>query len=196
MVVVQWLSAGMGGYMAGRLRLRWNYFDKDEVFFRDTAHGFLAWGLALAVVVIFAASMAVGVAGTAATGAAAVTAAQGEDSSMNYYADSLFRTDTPAQTDTAGANNAETARILTEGLSGNFAQDDKTYLAQLVAQRTGLSEEEAENRVDIVIAKAKAAADEARKAAATLAIANALALAIGAFISAVAAGYGGRLRDE
>jgi hypothetical protein len=85
---------------------------------------------------------------------------------------------------------------LTAGLASDFAQDDKAYLAKLVARRTDLSETEAQNRVELVIAKAKAAADEARKAAASLAIAAALALAVGAFISAVAAGYGGRLRDE
>src|SRR5437588_370139 len=66
MVVVQWLSAAMGGYMAGRLRLRWNYFDRDEVFFRDTAHGFLSWGLALALVTFFAIALTTGVVGMAA----------------------------------------------------------------------------------------------------------------------------------
>src|SRR6201996_603795 len=91
MVVVQWLSAGMGGYLAGRLRLRWNYFDKDEVFFRDTAHGFLSWGLALAITVTFAASLAAGVVGTASTAASTAAAAQTKDSSLGYYADSLFR---------------------------------------------------------------------------------------------------------
>lgn len=39
-------ASGVGGYMAGRLRTRWPGTQLDEVYFRDTAHGFLAWGVA------------------------------------------------------------------------------------------------------------------------------------------------------
>ena len=46
LVVTQWLSALLGGYLAGRLRTKWVNLHTDEVFFRDTAHGFLAWALA------------------------------------------------------------------------------------------------------------------------------------------------------
>ena len=46
LIVTQWLSAGLGGYLAGRLRKKWVGIRTDEVFFRDTAHGFLAWALA------------------------------------------------------------------------------------------------------------------------------------------------------
>lgn len=46
MVITQWLSAALGGYIAGRLRLRWHGLHTDEVFFRDTAHGFLTWATA------------------------------------------------------------------------------------------------------------------------------------------------------
>ena len=50
LIVVQWLSALLGGYMAGRLRTKWVNLHTDEVFFRDTAHGFLAWALATLLV--------------------------------------------------------------------------------------------------------------------------------------------------
>jgi hypothetical protein len=54
-IVMQWLSSALGGYMAGRLRAKWTGIRTDEVMFRDTAHGFLAWALAtLAVAVLFA----------------------------------------------------------------------------------------------------------------------------------------------
>jgi hypothetical protein len=46
LVVMQWLSAGFGGYLAGRLRAKWIGPRTDEVLFRDTAHGLLAWALA------------------------------------------------------------------------------------------------------------------------------------------------------
>ncbi|MGZ6243544.1 MAG: hypothetical protein ACXWN9_13300 [Candidatus Binataceae bacterium] len=218
MVVVQWLSAAMGGYLAGRLRLRWNYYDRDEVYFRDTAHGFLAWALAVAVVAMFAGTLA-GIAGTAtATAGVSAAASQARNNTNNYYTDSLFRADLSASASTAtdstsGASmsgtmaaapagsgtmsgNAEANRIMMQGLAGDFSQDDRTYLAQMVSRRTGIPQDAAQKRVDQVINNAKQAADKARKAAAALAIATALSLIVGAFISAVAAGYGGRLRDE
>ena len=43
LIVTQWLSAALGGYIAGRLRVRWHSLHTDEVFFRDTAHGLLTW---------------------------------------------------------------------------------------------------------------------------------------------------------
>lgn len=99
---------------------------------------------------------------------------------------------------------AETTRILAEGIkSGNITDGDKTYLAQLVAARTGLSQAEAEKRVDEVIGKVKAAeakarqtADAARKAGAYLSIYTGVTVLIGAFIAAAAAALGGRHRDE
>ena len=82
-------------------------------------------------------------------------------------------------------------------------RSDRTYLAHLVAARTGLSQSDAEKRVDEVIAKTKAAdmkarqvADAARKAAATASIFTAVSMLIGAFIAAAAAALGGRHRDE
>ena len=60
LVITQWLSAAMGGYLAGRLRVRWTGLHTDEVFFRDTAHGFLTWATAtvvMAVVSVLAVAM-------------------------------------------------------------------------------------------------------------------------------------------
>ncbi len=67
LIVMQWLSSGFGGYMAGRLRSKTPGLRTDEVFFRDSAHGMLAWALATLLV---AALFAVGtvMAGMAAAG--------------------------------------------------------------------------------------------------------------------------------
>jgi hypothetical protein len=54
LIVTQWLAAAVGGYMAGRLRTRWHGLHTDEVFFRDTAHGFVTWALATVVIAIIA----------------------------------------------------------------------------------------------------------------------------------------------
>ena len=50
LIVMQWLSAAFGGYLAGRLRAKWVGLRTDEVLFRDTAHGLLAWALATVIV--------------------------------------------------------------------------------------------------------------------------------------------------
>jgi hypothetical protein len=99
---------------------------------------------------------------------------------------------------------AETTRILATGIrNSDVPAGDKTYLAQLVAARTGLSQADAEKRVDDVIAKVKAAetkarqiADAARKAGAYVSIVTAISMLIGAFIAAAAAALGGQHRDE
>jgi hypothetical protein len=69
LVVTQWLSSAFGGYLTGRLRTKWVGIRTDEVLFRDTAHGLLAWALAtliMAALVTLGSAAAAGVAATAA----------------------------------------------------------------------------------------------------------------------------------
>lgn len=147
MVAVQWLSAALGGYLTGRLRTRWAGVDHDEVYFRDTAHGFLAWGLTTVIATVLATSMIAGAASSTARGftalasGAAQGAAQGATASggpMGYWVDSLFRTENPAQPPQAaqGQNNdpasmerarGETPRLLTMGLQSDMSAADRTY---------------------------------------------------------------------
>ena len=203
LIIVQWLSSGLGGYLTGRLRTKWVGVQTHEVFFRDTAHGFLAWAVAAvvgaAVLTSVATSLLSGVdhrAPTVASGAADGTN-QGllQANPSAYYVDSLFRSDHPNAADQDV--RAEATRILAIGIrSDDVPAADKTYLAQLVAARTGLSQANAEKRVDEVIAKEKADADAARKAGAYMSIFTAVSMFIGAFIAAAAAALGGRHRDE
>ncbi|MBZ9676533.1 hypothetical protein [Mesorhizobium sp. ES1-1] len=224
LVIVQWLSSGVGGYLAGRLRTKWVGVHTDEVYFRDTAHGFLAWALATLLVVGLlgsALSSALGtgvqavstVASGAALGASAGASANANsataDNATSYLVDSLFRPADPARLaaangDSDAAATGQASRILmASAVAGEISADDKTYLAQLVAARTGLSEADAKARVDAMVAKvedakvkAKQAADAARKASATFALLGALSLVIGAFIASAAAALGGRQRDD
>jgi hypothetical protein len=69
LIATEWIASGIGGYLAGRLRTRWHGTHPHEVFFRDTAHGFLAWALAA-----LAASVVIGPAIAAAAGAPAAAA--------------------------------------------------------------------------------------------------------------------------
>jgi len=50
LIVVQWLASGLGGYVTGRLRTKWVGTHTHEVFFRDTAHGFIMWALSTVLV--------------------------------------------------------------------------------------------------------------------------------------------------
>jgi Flp pilus assembly protein TadB len=91
----------------------------------------------------------------------------------------------------------------TIAMSGAVSDEDRQYLAYLVATKAGISTDEAKQRVNTFIQsvkdaseQAKAVVDEARKSAATAALYTALALLIGAFIASVSAAIGGRLRDE
>ncbi len=217
LIVVQWLSSGLGGYLTGRLRTRWAGIHDHEVHFRDTANGFLAWALATVLSVAVLASGASSLIGGVTQGAARIAAgaAQGAGQGATsgggplrdpaaYFVDSLYRSDSPNANASPQELRGETSRILATGFEqGDVSAPDKAYLAKLVAARTGLSQPDAEKRVNEVIAKAKEAdikarqtADAARKAAARLALFTALAMVIGAFIAAAAGALGGHHRDE
>jgi hypothetical protein len=212
LIVTQWLSAGVGGYIAGRLRNRWEGTHAHEVFFRDTAHGLVTWAVAT---VLIAAGLAGSVfsaigGGAHAVANAASAGAQGAMSAMSppaadYGLDRLFRPSRAGAGAQTGADpRVEAGHIIANAVAtGEVPEDDRAYLADLVAARTGVSSAEARKRVDEFVAdaveaqqKVKAAADAARKAAAEASIYTALSLLVGAFIASVAAAVGGRLRDE
>ena len=210
LIIVQWLSSGLGGYLAGRLRTKWTGLHTHEVFFRDTAHGFLVWALASVLVAIVATSgisSAVSTAGSAVSsvaGGASQAAANQAGPSTQYLADSLFRADQPKPDASPQQATGEAGRILARSVAnGNLDPGDRTYLAKLVAARTGLSQQDAEKRVDDVVAqmkaaeeKAKEAADAARKATAKAAFYVFFSMLIGAFIASAAGAIGGRERDS
>lgn len=191
LVVMQWLSSGVGGYLAGRLRTKWSGLNADESFFRDTAHGFMAWAVAtlfitwllssaLSSAVSGGASAIGSVAGGAAQATATAASSEMADSGASptdYFVDVLFRpgnagtTATGAPTGTpenAADVRSEAVRILvTSATSGEVAAPDRTRLAELVSARTGMPQAEAEQRVDEVLARIDAAATQAREAADT-----------------------------
>lgn len=224
--VMQIAASGLGGYLAGRLRTKWASVHTDEVYFRDTAHGFLAWATATLVTAAFlgsavasaigtaasaagSAAKTVATAGAAAAGGAAAAAGDRETPDvMSYFSDSLMRSAQPNATPMDAGSREEVGRIFATGLrSGTLDAGDRTYLAQTIAARAGISQPDAEKRVDDTLARAKAAAakaetdlkqaaDTARKAAAYTALWTFIALLTGAFAASLAATWGGRLRDS
>lgn len=215
-------ASSFGGYIAGRLRVRWVNVHGDEVWFRDTAHGFLAWAVASLATAAFLGSaigsIASGVAqgaGDAAKGvataaaSAASAAAPVAGSQTPYFVDTLFRSETPQAPDPNDAQTrAEALRIFTNDLRvGTMGPDDVRYLGQVVARRTGLAPADAEKRVADAFTQsskalvnaetaAKQAADDARRAAAYSSLWMFVALLAGAFFASIAALGGGRQRDN
>jgi hypothetical protein len=217
LVIVAVMSAAVGGYLAARLRSKWVGAHAHEVFFRDTAHGFIAWAFATllsasalsSVTAYLANGTAAGVAGTASSTTRSVNPAE-------IYVDKLFRPAPAAQPASASSsppaagNNlatpsgtnptqsrAEVLRLWSASFQDNqdLSTTDKTYVAQVVATRTGMSRADAEKRVNDVITEAKTAADDTRRGAAKLSFWLTAAMLFGAFAASLAAVEGGSLRD-
>ncbi len=239
LMLTQLLASAMGGYLAGRLRSKWMDTQTDEIYFRDTAHGFLAWAVAslataaLLTSVIGAilsggiqagASVIGGLANTATVTAGSFPASgrmASEDAGpWAYFIDSLFRRDGNTEATRSGGlkrpaeateytmtrEAAEVAHVFMN-VSGSYSlpPEDIRYVGKLVAQRTGLLQQDAEKRVVDVYQRAQAklhdaeqiakeAADKARKASAYAALWIFVSLLSGAFIASLAATYGGRQR--
>jgi hypothetical protein len=201
LVVIAMLSSSIGGYIAGRMRSRWIGVHGDEVYFRDTAHGFVAWALATVLGTVLLASPASTLLGGAATGSAQGAVSSARSGPMDGYVDTLLRSD-PGAAQNSGQNAAsdsrgEITRLLTASLSkgGDLKPADREYLSKVVAARSGLSQPDAEKRVNDVVTQAKTDIDAARKAAAQLAFWLTASLLIGAFCASLAATEGGGLRD-
>lgn len=272
---IAWLSftqlaaSGMGGYLAGRLRSTWPGVHPDEVYFRDTAHGFLAWAVASLLTAVVLTSVVGSIigggvrAGAAtvgtATGSAATLAVVGNGSgevsdTVEYFVDSLFRSNSdapvsrevrqetqperignaqsgeegpapqanaeqreppptarqtrePARSEVAEIPAGEITRIFMRALrTGTLPQEDERYIARLIAQRTDLNQQDAEQRVSEGFEQARSmledaetaareTADEARKASAYGALWMFVTLLIGAFAASLMAVFGGRQRD-
>lgn len=217
-VVMQLIAFSIGGYLAGRLRTKWVNVHTHEVYFRDTAHGFLVWAVGTVITAAFLTSAAAAMLGGAAKAGAsaaemsASTRPQDGVSQNGYFVDTLLRSNNAAPaTATSSAIGAppvtsapdntyargEVGAIFSNALrQGNIPAADKTYLAQMIAARTGITEPDAERRVDDTFAQAQQAADTARKAIAHSMYWMFLALLVGAFFASLFATIGGDQRDR
>ena len=255
----QLFASGLGGYLAGRLRTKWADAQVDEIYFRDTAHGFLTWCVASLAMAVLSATVIGGitaagvqaganVAGQVASGAtqavsnavpAAANAREGGGAEsagdpLRYFVDSLFRSNgsgspaavstevSPGQPASADAGvdrgrtsaeqiasaSPEVARIFANAVrTGSLPDEDARYVGRLIAERTDLSQSEAEqrvrdtfNRVQTTMReaeeKAKQVADDARRATAYASLWLVVSLLVGAFVASLLATYGGRQRDQ
>jgi len=219
----QVVASGMGGYLAGRFRTKWVAVRSDEVYFRDTAHGFLSWAVAslttAALLTTVIGSIASG--GIQAGAAVAATTTEvyksemtksnSDNEPMGYFVDLLFRKTInavePKPIVPPIGSSLEVTRIFMSNLhTDTLSQEDIKYIGQIVAQRTGLTQHDAEMRVIETYSRVqtklhnaeiamKDATDKARKASAYAALWLFISLLIGAFVASFAAIYGGQQRD-
>ncbi len=210
--LVQQIGAFMaGGYIAGRMRTRWNDAPQDEVEFRDGLHGGLVWavGIVIGAGLLLATVGAVARTGAQVAGQAAVTVAGSNVNPMDTVMDTLLR---PAAPPPAPAGQAPrggqpavaaevpraiVGRILAASLAeGGLSADNRTYLVQLVSQQTGLSQQEVETRVGNAVTATREAADKARRTAVTTGLVTAVSLVISFAAAWWAALKGGQHRDN
>lgn len=201
-----------GGYVAGRMRSRW-LEPGHEAEFRDGLHGGLVWAVAvlLSAFLVFATAGLIARTGADVAGKAAASVASTGDP-IDLVLDTMLRpTSAAAVPPAAGAPattprtrpanvsddvRPEISRLLARAVaSGSISTENRTYLAQLVAQRSGIPQQEAEKRVDEAVNAARAAADKARRAAVLTGFVTAAGLILSFAAAWWAAMKGGQHRD-
>ena len=222
--MAQTMGFAAGGYLAGRLRSPAYDGVIGETTFRDAAEGMVVWAIGVVAVAALAGALGFFAAGATAHVVAGMNSAPRSEPATTastsapteYFVDLLFRPGPGAATasgqrpasDTvgiapAGAQSAlssearaEVNRILVRSVAqGRLDDNDRAYLAQVVAARTGLSPDEAQRRVAEVETKARDAADKAAKAGAYLSFWTFMALLFGGTAATLAGMLGGSLRD-
>jgi len=192
-IVVAVSSFAVGGYLAGRVRSTW-VAAPDEVEFRDGTHGLIAWAIGVmlgaALLWLSASTFAV----SSATSPSRDTA--GAPAFLAYEIDRLFRSERRPELASPEVR-AEASRILMRGLGRTeLPPEDRTQLTRLTAGVSGLAPADAERRVTQVVADARSAASLARRSAVILGFCLAAGLAAAAAAAWIAAGVGGKHRDN
>jgi len=190
LILTQWISSGLGGYLTGGLRTKWSGVHTHEVFFRDTAHGFITWAVTTVITTLIVVLIA-----ASAVHAPMHARYENTEGPAAYTIDKLFRTD-HAPTDTNDGTKAEATPIIHKAMmEKNLSESDHSYLVQLVASHTGLDNAQAQTRVDETLTQMHAARQQMEKTTASISILTFLSMLIGAFVACVAAALGGHERD-
>ncbi|MCC5887997.1 MAG: hypothetical protein JJT88_16300 [Gammaproteobacteria bacterium] len=210
------IASGLGGYLAGRLRVKWTSVHNDEVYFRDTAHGFLTWSLSTILLAVVAGSTlgallsqdvdtGAGRAAAEGAGMAMATASNGAagERGLSYHMDLMFRPARSGVEPLSSERRDMAVRVITYSLvADEMSARDRQYLGQMLQDHTGMGQQEAEQHVDAVFLEIRAARDDAREVLDDAAKASALAfgwmvvaMLMGAFFASFAATFGGRHRD-
>ena len=174
-----------GGYIAGRMRRRIGDASPHEVEMRDGTHGLIVWALA----VVLGAALASALALSGLSGAV-------NSSATDYHVDKMVRSATLSASSPV-VDTAQIGRVLVKHLGGGAMDDsDKTYLVNEIAARSGVSQAEAQIRLDETVATLSAQADTARRFGILAAFLTAASLLVSAAAAWWAATTGGKHRNE
>jgi hypothetical protein len=207
LVLAQQIGAFLaGGYVAGRVRSRWSTSSSDEIEFRDGLHGGLVWavGVVIGAVLLFLAAGGAARLGAEAFGRSAGAAAS--NAPIETILDTMLRPQASAASPSPTAQTdlrtpetrAEVTRILLAAVAPGHAlsAQDRSYLAQIVSQRTGVNQQDAEQRVNAAISQATEAARTAKHAAIAAGLVTGLSLILSLAAAWWAGIVGGRHRDR
>lgn len=210
-------ASGLGGYLAGRLRVKWTDLHHDEVYFRDTAHGLVSWAVSTLVAVVLVTSSIGFVLSAGANATAKITGGVAESvasdlgemdsETSDYLINTLLRSeDRVGDTSDADIRSELSSILFRDLMNSDISNEDTEYAARLVAEYTGLSQQQAEVRVTQIIERARQTAvdvevatleavEAARESAAYTALWLFISLLCGAFAAGLMAVAGGRQRD-
>ena len=198
LVFVALCAFGFGGYVAGRMRATLRPLVLDEIEFRDGMHGVVTWGLAILIAAVLAlgGSLAVSRLAAPSAGAAGPATSVAGENIVASELDELFRTDHRIDAGDLTYRRSEAAHILLKSSSHDgVPADDRDYLADMTASVTGLSQADADARVDKVIGESRDEIHRARSAAVLQAFLIAAALLVGLAVAWFSASEGGRERE-
>lgn len=199
LIIIQLAAAGLGGYLAGRLRVRWPGVETDEVYFRDTAHGLVTWAVSTIVAVVFMGSSAAAIVYGGGQAAGAVMEQTAEEQmvseELNYYADRMLR-GTDFDSSDLQDRRDEVGRVLARAVrqGGELDSEDREYLGEVIGSSSQV--DSVLGAVESRLEELREVADDARQVAAWTAIWIFIGLLAGAFFAALTATWGGRRRDE
>ena len=196
LVIVAVGAYGLGGYVAGRMRQGLTSAGRDEFEFRDGVHGLLVWAVATLLTAILVVAAAQGIARIASPAASpsGSNSAAGENL-LAYEIDRLLRSERPIA-DIDYSRDQASRILLTAGSREGVTPADRTSLAQLVASRAGVSEGDAQQRVQEAINRASQSIQRARRSTTILAFFAGAAAMVGAAAAWFAAVVGGNQRDS
>jgi hypothetical protein len=191
------VSFGFGGYLAGRMR-RPLSSTPAEIELRDGIHGILVWAMAILLTALFAWAAAQSLSRLAAPSGGPTGTAQSVagENIIAFDLDRLFRAERrPQNTDLTYARSEAARILLTSAGHNGVNSDDRAYLIRLTAANTGLSQQQAEQRVNTVIGQARDNIRKARRSGVILAFMAGAAALAGAAAAWFAACLGGEHRD-
>ena len=191
------VASGLGGYLAGRLRTRWTDAPREEVYFRDTAHGFLVWAVS---VIITAVLIGWAVTSVVTSGVKLAGAVDDADAAISISNDEirsnpgghLLESLILAQLRSTGTNPGKDLKAINIPAEFLAADGSAAVHPEVAAEKINMSVQLVRNEAEIDPEEL----EEARRALRTASLWMFAALLIGAFCASIAATIGGRQRDS